>query len=42
MGSTGVMKVESRKSFDERYSKDGVSEFTIEVTSSQASQIGSN
>lgn len=42
MGSTGVMQVESRADFDARYTSDGVTDFTLEVTQSQATTLGQN
>jgi RHS repeat-associated protein len=41
-GSPGQMKVESRATFDAKYGSDGVTDFTLEVTASQASNIASN
>lgn len=38
-GSPGQMKVESRSDFDSKYGKDGVTEFTLEVTQSQAATV---
>lgn len=40
MGSTGEMKVESRGDFDAKYTSEGVTEFTLEVTESQAAKVG--
>lgn len=41
-GSPGQMQVESRADFDAKYSSDGVTDITLEVTASQAAGISSN
>ncbi|WP_343673618.1 RHS repeat-associated core domain-containing protein [Chitinophaga sp.] len=38
-GSPGQMKVESRADFDAKYQADGVTDFTLEITESQATKL---
>ena len=42
IGSTGEMKTETRTHFDSRYSIDGITDFTLEVTESQSKKIEAN